>query len=109
MIKSRYLKHSAEFQKPVTSRDSSGQQVETWQTLCRKFVDIRPIAVDKEQDRAVHFEVARMELKTRYSSSLEQQIDTNCRVIIKNKAYSIDELGDVFSRKQLSYIISAYE
>lgn len=109
MIKSRYLTHRAIFQRPIQSKDNSGQTVETWEDITHRFVDIRPISVDKEADQTTRLEVAKMELKTRYSELLQGEIDTNCRVCIKDKYYIIEEIGDLFSRSQLTYIIAAYE
>tara|TARA_B100001059_G_C17294764_1_gene314501 strand:- start:31 stop:360 length:330 start_codon:yes stop_codon:yes gene_type:complete len=109
MIKTRYLTNKAEFQKPVKTKDASGESVETWQTIATRMVDIRASDSESTTESGADYEVSNLELRTRYSSVLRDAIKTGYRVIINDKKYTISQLGDVFSRKQLTYSLSNYE
>lgn len=109
MIKSRFLRHMAEFQKPVRTKDSAGEIVETWERVATRYVDVRPVGIESTTEQGVNYEVSRLELQARYSRFMQDEIKTGYRVIINEKAYQIDELGDVFTRKKLTYFISSYE
>lgn len=108
-MKSRYLRHYAEFQKPVRSRDESGESVETWQPIASRYVDVRPVGVESSVEQGANYEVSRLELQIRYSKYMQDVVTTRCRVVINGKNYSIDGLGDIFTRKKLTYFISSYE
>lgn len=109
MIKSRYLRHLAEFQKPVRAKDAAGEVVETWESVATRYVDVRPVGVESTTEQGANYEVSRLELQIRYSKHMQDEIATGCRVIIDDKPYRVDELGDVFTRKKLTYFISRHE
>lgn len=109
MIKSRYLQHLGEFQESIKTKDAAGETVETWQTVFTRFVDVRPLGVSTSEDESSNYQVARLELSVRYSRTLQDAITTNHRVLIDSKPYRIDEIGDVFSKQKLTYLISLYE
>lgn len=109
MIKTRNLKHMAEFQKPVKTKDESGETIETWATVVTRMVDVRNTDVESTTESGTDYQYSTLELRTRYSSVLKQEVQPGYRVIIDDKKYSIDQLGDVFTRKQLTYSISSYE
>lgn len=109
MIKTRYLKHMAEFQRPVKTKNESAETIETWETVATRIVDVRSTDVESTTESGTDYQLSTLELRTRYSNVLKQEIQPGYRVIIDNKKYSIDQLGDVFTRKQLTYSISSYE
>lgn len=109
MIKTRYLKHQAEFQKPVKTKDASGETIETWETVATRMVDVRNTDVETTTESGTDYQFSTLELRTRYSSVFKREVQPGYRVIIDDKKYSIDQLGDVFTRKQLTYSISSYE
>lgn len=109
MIKSRYLKHTAQFQERIKTKDAAGETAEEWRTVFNRYVDLRPIGVSAEQEESVQLQVSTLELTCRYSHRMQKDITTNHRVIVSGKAYRINEIGDVFSRKKLTYLISLYE
>lgn len=109
MIKTRYLKHFAEFQKPVKTKDASGETIEKWEPVATRNVDVRSTDVESTTESGAEYQFSTLELRTRYSTTLKNEIQPGYRVIIDNKKYSIDQLGDVFTRKQLTYSISSYE
>lgn len=109
MVKTRYLKHFAEFQRPVRQRDASGETVETWEPAYTRYVDVRPLAVESSLQQNVNYEVSRLEMSTRYSKALQDEVRPGWRIVISNKKYSIDEVGDVFTRQKLSFLISSHE
>ena len=109
MMKSRYMNHTATFYRKVTVKDSAGEENETWEFVTKNYADIRAISVDKEDETDVSHQLSRLELSTRFSRALDTQIKTGDSVIIKDKRYIIESVGDLFSRKKLSYIIYLYE
>ena len=70
MIPAGELKHSAEFQRPEPVKDSSGEYIDTWVTVARVFVGIKPVSIDNETGDTVNFAVSSFELFTRYSQIL---------------------------------------
>lgn len=109
MIKTRYLKHRAEFQKPVKQKNRSGETIETWETIATRMVDVKNTDVESTTESGADYQFSTLELRIRYSAELKSEIKPGYRVIIDGKIYSIDQLGDVFTRKQLTYSISSYE
>lgn len=109
MIKTRDLKHRAEFQKPVKTKNSSGEVVETWETVATRMVDIKNTDVESTTESGADYQLSSLELITRYSSLLKSEIQAGYRVLIDGKTYTIAQLGDVFSRKKLSYSLTNYE
>ena len=109
MIKSRFMNHTATFYRKVTVRDEAGEENQEWKFSARSFVDIRPLSVDKEDEVDTSYQISRLELSTRFSRTLDAEIKTGDSVMIKNKRYIIESIGDLFSRKKLSYIIYLYE
>lgn len=109
MIKSRFLTKLGVFESKTTFKDQNGESNSVWVPIVTKYVDVRPISVDVETETETSYQIARLELSVRYSSSLESQVKTGDRVLIENKPYLIEQLGDVLSRKKLTYIIYRYE
>lgn len=109
MIKTRDLKYRAEFQKPVKQKNSSGETIETWETIATRMVGVKNTDVESTTESGADYQFSTLELRTRYSAELKSEIKPGYRVIIDGKIYSIDQLGDVFTRKQLTYSISSYE
>lgn len=109
MIKSRYLRYFASFESKVIVKDEYGEANEQFQHITNKWVDVRPISVDSEDDQTTTYQISRLELSVRGSSLLENKIKTGDRVIMNKKPYRIDTINDTFTRSKLSFLISLYE
>lgn len=109
MIKSKYLRYLAKFEQKVIVTDDSGEANEEFNHLTSKYVDIKPISVDSEDEQSTTYQISRLELSVRHSAFLAKNIKTGDRVIIDSKPYRIDTINDIFSRSKLSYLISLYE
>jgi len=99
----------AEFQERIDKKDAAGESIESWRTVYRSFVSISSLGADKQFDESVNYQVSQFELTAQYSKKLEREVTTSHRVLLKGKPYRITSIGDVFSRKTLSYTIEIYE
>lgn len=109
MIKSRYLSTRAVFESKKIVKDSFGEEEETFNPVFTKYVDLKPVSIDKQQEDYANYNVSRLEMNTRYSRDIEQRIKVGDRVLIKGKYYLIEEVGNLLTRKMLTYTIVAYE
>ncbi len=109
MIKSRYLQNFALFERRALITDAAGEETEQYQALFGRYVDLKPVSVDLQEDDEANHNVGRIQLDMRYSHEVEQNLKIGDRVTIRNKQYLITEIGDVFSRKKISVTVTAYE
>lgn len=99
----------AQFQEQVKTKDAAGETIESWVTKYRTFVSVKSLGSDAQSEDAANYQVSQFELTAVYSKRLEQFMSTSRRVILKDKAYRVTQIGDVFSRQTLSYVIELYE
>jgi len=103
------LTNKVEFQQKSEYKDASGQLVVMWETILTKNAFLDDVSIDTQPRDNANYAVSQLKVVCRYSANLQNTITTKHRLLLKGKAYRIDEISDFYTRQQISFLVSLYE